>query len=450
MQLKNVRKQVKMMLMRNHIVYTNEILKFTKLHLREKIPYLAKACYLAEDVQAEAGSGTDGIRFFWNPDEVTKTYRQSPEGFQRRYLHLLLHGLYLHAFRSPGGAENIWWLACDLVTEYRIDRMNVPGFERPVPVARSRAYRKLKEEGISIEERAVAGWLTHRKKEELDRLKEAFRWDDHSRWAEFTVEEEAPACRKEERFQAGQLREISAAIHRWRTAFEELDIRREEHKRQAGGSGGSQIQQIVLEKEPGYDFRRFLKQFAVEREELSLDLDSFDYLPYDYSRNMYENLVILEPLEYRDMIKLEEFVIAIDTSGSCSGEVVRQFLEEVWEIFREKDNFFKKMELHMIQCDCLIQEHVRIQSEEEWKDYLEHIEIKGHGDTDFTPVFQLIDRLRAEGELGNLKGLLYFTDGDGVYPSKGPEYETAFVFLNADLMKGKPPDWVQVLTLDKE
>ena len=40
-------------------------------------------------------------------------------------------------------------------------------------------------------------------------------------------------------------------------------------------------------------------------------------------------------------------------------------------------------------------------------------------------------------EIQNLKGLLYFTDGDGIFPRKKPAYETAFVFLNRKLEKGR-------------
>lgn len=395
-------------------------------------------------------SGMDGVQIFWDADEVTAVYRKDPVAVQRLYLHLLLHGLYLHAFQKPQGREPIWWLACDLVTEYRIDRMDVPGFERPIPAARNRIYRKLKEQRIPIEEIPVANWLKKQRETDIRQLQYIFRIEDHSGWEKCPKGEESLAVLKEQRISAEQLQKISTAVHRWRTALEELDIRMEEHKRQAGGSSGHQSRQIILEKEPGYDFRRFLKQFAVEREEMSLDPDSFDYLPYDYSRRMYENLIMLEPLEYRDMRRLQEFVIAVDTSGSCSGETVRRFLEAIWEILNEKDNFFKKMNLHIIQCDCMIQEHVEIHNEAEWKDYLEHIEIKGHGDTDFTPVFHLIDNLRAEGKLRELKGLLYFSDGDGVYPTVRPEYETAFVFLNQELMKGMPPEWIQILTLDCE
>lgn len=55
-----------------------------------------------------------------------------------------------------------------------------------------------------------------------------------------------------------------------------------------------------------------------------------------------------------------------------------------------------------------------------------------------------------EKELTNLKGLLYFTDGDGIYPDWVPSYETAFVFLNWELKKGKTPDWAEDLTLGLE
>lgn len=33
------------------------------------------------------------------------------------------------------------------------------------------------------------------------------------------------------------------------------------------------------------------------------------------------------------------------------------------------------------------------------------------------------------GEFHRLKGLLYFTDGEGIYPVKRPVYDTAFVFV---------------------
>ena len=405
-----------------------------------------------ENEWLESGvSGTDGVRIFWNPDEVCRFFKESTAKLARRYLHLLLHGLYLHPLREEKGNEELWWLACDLLTEYRMDRMNIAGFERPIPVGRSRIYRRLKEEKVTLQEHSLAAWLAEQKPEMLQELETVFRKDDHTYWrrSDGMFQEKHRINREKEPARTpAELQNHLAAVHRWRTVFESLELRKSEHKRQKGGSAGDTEETIILQKERGYDYRQFLQQFAVTGEERCLDMDSFDYIPYDYSRRMYERLVLLEPLEYKEVRRLSELVIAIDTSGSCSGEIVRRFLEETWSILNTEGQFFRKMNIHVIQCDCVIQEHVQITCEEEWKEYLDQVTVKGGGDTDFTPVFRLVEELRKNGELKDLKGLLYFTDGDGIYPSEQPEYETAFVFLNEALRKGKPPVWAHSLTLD--
>lgn len=63
---------------------------------------------------------------------------------------------------------------------------------------------------------------------------------------------------------------------------------------------------------------------------------------------------------------------------------------------------------------------------------------------------RLVDQLMEDGEFRHLKGLLYFTDGDGIYPDVEPVYETAFVFINQKLKKGKTPDWAYDLNLGLE
>lgn len=427
-----------------------EAVNLAKGRLRRKIPVLAEALLVPGTGWTEKNSGIDMRTVRWNAQEVLALFGEGTRCLERQYVHMLLHGLYLHGLRAYECSERIWWLACDLMTEYRIDRMNVPGFERPIPAQRSWWYRKLREERVPFQERGIARWAKTLSEETLQKLEPCFRRDDHTWWRE---EEPAPGpktVREERLHRIEQTRETAEAVHRWRTVFEQMELLEEEHKRQAGGSAGARAEQIVLQKEQGYDYRQFLRQFAVEQEELSLDMDNFDLIPYDYSRRMYERLVFLEPLEYRDMRRLQELVIAIDTSGSCSGAVVRRFLTETWEIFQEKENFFRDMRIHLIQCDCMVQEHVCVTGREEWEAYLEQMTVKGHGDTDFTPVFQLVDRLIREKELSSLKGLLYFTDGDGIYPDQKPDYETAFVFLNEELRKGRAPDWALTLTLDLE
>lgn len=429
-----------------------EALKFSEGELRRKFPALGAAFGVPDMEWTDLGSGTDARKLYWNADETLCLFAQGSRCLERRYLHLLLHGLYLHSLRQGGCEEGVWWLACDLMTEYRLDRMwmRAPGQEQPIPGNRSRWYRKLREERALSGERELAAWLEGQDCGTLRELEGFFRKDEHMWWRG----EEIPhgALREERQRWTEEPGRMSETAHRWRTVFEQMELRQEEHRRQAGGSAGVRTEAIVLQKERGYDYRRFLRQFAVEREELTLDMDGFDPIPYDYSRRMYERLVFLEPLEYKEVRKLQEFVIAIDTSGSCSGEVVRSFLKETWEILREKENFFKDMRIHLFQCDCAVQEHVCVSCEEEWEAYMERMTVKGHGDTDFTPVFRRVDQMIQGGELKNLKGLLYFTDGDGIYPDRKPEYDydTAFVFLNEELRKGRAPSWAQTLTLERD
>ena len=55
------------------------------------------------------------------------------------------------------------------------------------------------------------------------------------------------------------------------------------------------------------------------------DPEEFDLSYYTYGLSVYGNLPLIEPLESREVKKIREFVIVIDTSYSTSGELVEQF-----------------------------------------------------------------------------------------------------------------------------
>ena len=125
-------------------------------------------------------------------------------------------------------------------------------------------------------------------------------------------------------------------------------------------------------------------------------------------------------------------------------------MEETYGILSDQENFFRKMNLYIIQCDCFIQDVTHITCEKDWQDYLQTLHIHGRSGTDFRPVFEYVEKLREERKLKNLKGLLYFTDGDGIYPEKATDYETAFVFYKEKAMHQKVPAWAVKLYLDAE
>ena len=53
-----------------------------------------------------------------------------------------------------------------------------------------------------------------------------------------------------------------------------------------------------------------------------------------------------------------------------------------------------------------------------------------------------MEELRSQHFFENLKGLVYFTDGYGIYPENPTDYDTAFVFAkDGDYEDEKVPDW---------
>lgn len=185
------------------------------------------------------------------------------------------------------------------------------------------------------------------------------------------------------------------------------------------------------------------------REEIGVDTDSFDYTFYTYGLSLYGNMPLIEPQEWKEVRKVEEFAIVIDTSMSCEGELVKKFLEETYGILSEQESFFKKVNIHIIQCDERVQEDRQIACIAELKEYMEQLELKGGGGTDFCPAFEYIGRLREEGRFGALKGVLYFTDGQGIYPEKKPPYDVAFIFVQEDYRDTDVPPWAMKLIIEE-
>ena len=80
--------------------------------------------------------------------------------------------------------------------------------------------------------------------------------------------------------------------------------------------------------------------------------------------------------------------------------------------------------------------------------YRREFTVKGQGGTDFRPAFEYVNQLMALGRFKSLRGLIYFTDGQGIYPVKKPVYDTAFVFVQDHYSDVSVPAWAIKLILD--
>lgn len=220
--------------------------------------------------------------------------------------------------------------------------------------------------------------------------------------------------------------------------------------REYNSESSDMLQNLTVLNREETNYADFLRKFAVFGEDMQIDDDSFDYIFYTYGLSVYKNIPLVEPLEYKEVKRIREFVIAIDTSCSVKGDTVQAFIQKTYNIMKQQESFFSKINIHIIQCDYRIQSDIKITSQKEFDEYISNMELSGFGGTDFRPVFNYVEELRRKGELKNLQGLIYFTDGYGDFPSK-PDYKTAFVFLENQNNNPDIPPWaMKVILSDKQ
>lgn len=385
--------------------------------------------------------GTDGLKIAYEPHYLADLYRENPMLVNRVYLHMVFHCIFRHLFRPCPEDRELWNLSCDMAVEALIDgmhhrsiRMGVHPFRRAVYDELRKTLKVLTAEGIYRELKKA-----DYRPEQRARMVQEFCIDDHTYWPA-PPEEEGP--KPPSPLMAKLKKHWKDVSDRMQT---ELSIGRE-----AGTEDGDLSDELAVENRERYDYRTFLKKFAVLKEEMQIDPDSFDYVFYSYGLRMYGNMPLIEPQEWKETHKIEEFVTVIDTSMSCSGDLVRKFLEETYHILAETESFFRKVHIRILQCDDAVRADQLITTGEELKQYMDHLQLYGDGGTDFRPAFTYVQQLIDQGEFKNLKGLLYFTDGKGTFPRKRPPYDAAFILFREDYKEVSVPPWAIRLMLDEE
>lgn len=336
------------------------------------------------------GFRTDGYTFYLSPSRIRADFLQDSDFLCQELLHMLSHSLLGHPFdawRVESKERKEWEAACD-----------------------EKAWELAEE----LWGRAIPGKPTV---------------DDHSLWGQKHDE-------REKAFWQGQGEKL-------------LRSGNPRRKRKAGTAKRNRIRRLVPAAGQRGDYRGILMGLSSYREDSRLNMDEFQYSWYSYGLQLYGDMPLIEPLEYSEERKIADLVIVIDTSGSCEKELVRIFLEETRGILEQERLFFRSFCLHLIQCDNQIQRDDCVHNKEEFEKYLEHLEIRGGGGTDFRPAFARIEELRQQGELRDLQGILYFTDGCGWYPKREPDYQVWFVMLNGHFDAIDMPDWVHRLVLEE-
>ncbi len=146
----------------------------------------------------------------------------------------------------------------------------------------------------------------------------------------------------------------------WKEIAQRIQVDLETFSDSYGEGAGEMQQQLRQINKEIYDYADFLRRFAVIGENVEINDDEFDYIFYTYGMKLYDRMPLVEPLEYKEVKKIREFVIAIDTSESVSGEIVQKFVTKTWNILKQSENFFRKINIHIMQCGARVEEDVRI------------------------------------------------------------------------------------------
>lgn len=417
-----------------------EILKNARNELYLSMRFLDVALsslYFAADPGAD-GMETDGTVLYYRPSALAGWYRKNRIYVNRIYLHMVFHCLFCHLWTRKKRAEDYWNLACDIAVESIIDGISRPGVHIPMSPLRRMFYGRLKEQVPVLNAESIYEALQRMnlKEGEYQRLAGEFYRDSHRRWED---------QKKPPRPDKNRNRKED-----WDDNREKMQTEMEIFSKEASDDEKNLLEQIAVENRERYDYREFLRKFSVMKETVQVDPDAFDYVFYHYGMELYGNMPLIEPLETKEAKRVEEFVIVIDTSMSCSGELVRKFLEETYSVLAQSESFFKKVNIHILQCDDQIRQDVKIENEGQLKNYMEHLELHGMGGTDFRPAFVYVEQMIRSGKFEKLKGMIYFTDGYGTFPVKMPPYDTAFVFMKDSYRDVDVPPWAIKIILDEE
>lgn len=399
---------------------------------------------------------TDSKRIFYNPKYILKNYKIAKEIPVRDYLHIVMHCVFKHMYMNPTLNRMYWDLACDIAVENIITELDLTAATTAREHKQAQYISEIKKDIKLLTAEKLYSYLRENELNQaaLAEIKACFVADNHEIW--YMTAEELTAhlgIANSAKNGNGQQIEVglSAAMSDvWQTISERMKVDMETFGKQQGLNPGAMTQNLLAVNREKYDYTAFLKKFAVMGEAMRINDDEFDYIFYTYGLQLYEKMPLIEPLEYKEIKAIKEFVIAIDTSGSTSGELVQKFVQKTYNILKSTESFFTKINLHIIQCDANIQEDQKITCQDDFDEYLKTMQIHGLGGTDFRPVFDYVEQLCQSGEFVNLKGLIYFTDGYGEFPAKKPNYDTAFVFVDDDYNNPDVPTWAIKLVLQRD
>lgn len=400
---------------------------------------------------------TNGRELFFSPKALMDYYRErNLKRVEDQLLHIILHGILGH-FSMRDQFQNREVMDCCMDLEVfqmllKVNQLKINTDE--LNWQQHQLIRSLKEGKVISARKGYQKMAS----EDVDRLsfaKQCFIFDHHDTWSgdkeyhlcvEISFENSGFASEQS----AGKQSEIS---DRWNQmgalVFGQQDHRKDTLQQALkcgaktwGKEAGGREEMYRADSCQGRTYLEVLEELFRYHERFLEQEDSMDKTLYLYGLQEYGKVALIEPEEYKEVPVLSNVVIALDTSGSCSGRIMSRFIREIGNLLRDVMAKGEFEHIHLLQCDKQIQKVECFRHPEDIPKEME-LAVKGFGGTDFRPVFHWVEEQKKEDWTPDL--LLYLTDGFGDYPDKEPGYPVYFVLTersNRDM-----PKWIKKLYL---
>ncbi len=450
---------------RNQIA--GEALSAAKDRIVAGMRFLDPAIFALADSPEESTElifATDGKSLHYSANYVIACCSVGLRELTHNYLHVLLHCIFRHHSVSPSVNRQCWNLAADVAAEALIQSFQLDGFESARAIEREKYIQKFRAAagGVSAERLYRYFRSPNIKDSDLEEIEKLFLVDSHAMWYPGEPHRMMPDAENREDDSSSSSADDSDSnsensrkdadeqsnpdIPDWDAIAQMVKISLEAE--QSGTDDRDILTALNARTERTIDYSTFLRKFAVRRENLKVDDNEFDYIYYTYGLEIYGDMPLVEPLEYSDEKSIRDLVIVIDTSASTEGELVESFIQRTFDMLEGSKEFQNRFNIHLIQCDSKVQTDQIMRSKEDIRTFMENFELRGFGGTDFRPAFQYVNTLLEEGTFRRLQGLLYFTDGKGIYPKRRPAYDTAFIFNDEEsAATAEVPSWAMKVVL---
>ena len=428
--------------------------------------YLDSAVFKLMPVPGALSLATDGRFLFYDPEFLLHEYQQEKSVIARDLLHVVLHCIFQHAFIHEAVKQEYWDLAVDIAVENLINDQDLDCFRCEREISQKKVLNSMNIPFQTLTAERIYRWLLESGKEaeEVETLRKFFKADEHDLWY-FHDPSDTPGPvnnpQQQENPEHDPTEDLppqdnddgddkSQKEQEWEDISKRVQVDMETSSRKAGSESSSMLMELKELHRERYDYATFLRKFSVLGEEIMINDDEFDTVFYTYGLELYGDMPLIEPLEYKEVNRIRDFVIVIDTSASTSGDLIQKFMQKTYNILKASENFFKQVNLYLIQADMEVQEVTYIDDLSKLEQYIAHLNLKGKGGTDFRPAFEYVNTLLEQEKFRKLKGLIYFTDGYGTFPQRKPPYDTAFVFMRDESYEPEVPPWAIKLVLEEE